>query len=156
MPFSNYAWFQFQLNRLAAFIAQQRDLRSSAQHLQTAFPATGIVHLTSREIFQRLENIARGITDQLGQLSDPTTIRKVKESACHSEPLVKGAPSFLIVDNRTSEDVTVWRAGKEPTAVGAWQSRRVKVVGGEQLRLSTGGCFVASEEPTLAVVQTTR
>jgi hypothetical protein len=156
MSFSNYAWFQFQLNRLGAFLAQQQDLRTAVRHLQAAFQATEDVHLTSREVLQHMESIVGGFADQLGLLSQPTTIRRVNESICHSGPLAEGAPSLLIVDNQTPGEVTVSRAGREPNAVGAWQSRRVKVVAGEQLRLSTGGCVLATDEPTVAVIQKAR
>ena len=137
-------------------MSQQQDLRSAVKYLKAAFPATEAAHLTSRDIILVLENIARGFTDQLGVLAHPTTIRKANESICRSGPLAEGAPSFLIVDNRTPEEVTLSRPGKEPIAVGAWRSRRVKVAAGEELRLSTGGCLLAADEPTAAVIQKPR
>jgi len=153
---SNYAWFQFQLNRLAAFVSQQHDLRSVVEQLKKAFPAREVANLLPSESFLRLESVAPGFTDQLGPLARPTSIPKVNVTACDDTTPVEGALSLIVIHNRTSREIVVSRAGKQHARIGAGQWQRVTVFSREPLRLSTGGCILALAEPTLAVIQTER
>ncbi|MBZ5624219.1 MAG: hypothetical protein LAQ69_36800 [Acidobacteriia bacterium] len=153
VPFSNYAWFQFHLNRLAFFVAQKRGLPQVVEQLKLAFPAAQGGYLPSEEVLRRMETIAPGFTAELGLLSGPATITRVDESICSGATASEGAPTLLVVDNRTSREMTVSQDGKSPIRLAAGRWRRLNVRVGEKLKLSSGSCLVASGEPTLAVIE---
>jgi len=153
LPQSNYAWFQFQLNRLALLVAQARDLRQVVEQLKIAFPADKSGRLPLQETLRRMEVIWPGLKDALGLLAGPATIARITELPCVDSTFTTGAPTLLVVDNRTSLETMVQRMGQDPIRVGAGRWRRLDVVAGEQLKLSTGRCLVASREPALAVIE---
>jgi hypothetical protein len=153
MPLSNYGWFQFQLNRLAALVAQKRSLPQVVEQLKIAFPASKSGRLPLQETFRRMASVSPGFMDEVGSLGGAATIAKVQESPCVDSAVREGAPAFLIVDNRTSHEMTVWRNGEDPIRVAPGRWRRLDIPAGTQLKLSTGRCLVASREPTLAVIE---
>jgi hypothetical protein len=153
VSFSNYAWFQFQLNRLAFEVAQKRDLRQAVERLKIAFPAAKSEYLPGQEAILRMETVAAGFVETLGPLSKPATIARVGESVCGNTEPGEGAATYLVIDNGRSSEIEVSQAGKNPIRVDAGRWQRVSVRVGEQLRLSNGSCLVASNEPALAVVK---
>lgn len=153
LPQSNYAWFQFQLNRLAFFVAQKHDLRQVVKQLRIAFPAGPNGRLPLQETLRRMEVVSPGLKDALGLLAGPATIARTPELPCVDSSIAAGAPTLLVIDNRTSHETMVRRIGQDPIRVAAGRWRRLDVVAGEQLKLSTGRCLVASREPTLAVIE---
>ena len=153
MSFTNYAWFQFQLNRLSLFVAQKRDLRQVVEQLKIAFPLAKSDYLPLPEVLLRMETVAAGFTGTLGSLSAPTRITKINESTCGNSAPLEDAPAFLVIDNRTFSEIVVSHGGKNPIRVAAGRWRRLNVEVGEQLRLSNGSYFLASNEPTLAVIE---
>jgi hypothetical protein len=152
VSFSNYAWFQFQLNRLAFEIAQRGELGQIVERLKIAFPAAKSDHLPEREAIRRMESVAPGFSETLGPLSKPATIAKAAESVCGNPGSGEGAATYLVIDNGRSSQIVVSQAGKSPIHVGAGRWQRLSVRAGEQLRLSNGNCIVAPNEPALAVV----
>jgi hypothetical protein len=153
VSFSNYAWFQFRLNKLASLLAQKRNLRSLVEQLKVDFPAAQSDLLSLLEIVRRLENIAPGFSEALGPLSKPTTIARNQESACVEPSPRNSAVTYLIIDNRSASELVVTREGQSPIHLAGHRWRRLRVRVGEQVELSNGGCVVASNEPSLAVVE---
>jgi hypothetical protein len=153
LPQSNYAWFQFQLNRLAFLVAQKRDLRQVVEQLRIAFPAGPNGRLPLQETLRRMEVVSPGLKDALGLLAGPATMAKVQELPCLDSAITAGAPTLLVIDNRTSHETLVLQAGKDPIRVAAGRWQRLDVMAGEQLKLATGRCLVALSEPTLAVIE---
>jgi hypothetical protein len=152
VSFSNYAWFQFQLNRLSSFVAQKRDLRPVVEQLKIAFPAETSGYLPLPEVLRRMEVVAAGFTGTLGLLSRPATITKIRESACSDAATREGASTFLVVDNRTASEIGVSQSGKDPIRVPAGRWQRLAVGVGEQVSLSNGTCLMTLNEPALAVI----
>jgi hypothetical protein len=153
VSFSNYAWFQFQLIRLAGFVAQTRDLTRVVAELQTAFPAAKKDSLRLPEALRRMEAVAPGFTGALGPLAKPTTIAQVHEETCKDPTASRASSTLLILDNRTSEERLVTQAGKAPTHIAAGRWHRFRVKPGEELKLSNGSCLIALNEPALAVIE---
>ena len=153
LPQSNYAWFQLHLNRLAMLVAQTRDLRQVVEQLKIAFPADKGGRLPLQETLRRMEIISPGLKAALGLLAGPATIARIAELPCVDATFAASAPTVMVIDNRTSHETMVLRIGQDPIRVAAGRWRRLEVVGGEQLKLSTGKCLVAWREPTLAVIE---
>ncbi len=153
VSFSNYAWFQFHLNRLGAFVARTRGLRQVVEELKIEFPAATTGLLALPEALRRLELVAPGFTDALGPLSKPTTIARVKVSSCVDAVKGRGGLTFLVIDNRTSRDIAVTQGGKVPIRVIAGKWRRLSVEVGEMVALSNQSCLAVRNEPSLAVIE---
>jgi hypothetical protein len=100
-----------------------------------------------------MEVVSPGLTDALGLLSGPATIARVRELPCVTSAPAEGAPTLLVIDNRTSHETMVQRTGENPIRVAAGRWRRLDVAAGEQIKLSTGSCLVASNEAALAVIE---
>jgi hypothetical protein len=116
LPQSNYAWFQFQLNRLALVVAQTRDLRQVVEQLKIAFPADKGGRLPLQETLRRMHVISPGLKDALGFLAGPATIARVRfaKAARHS------CADLLVIDNlRLIDEVQRW-TGPIRVAAGRW------------------------------------
>jgi hypothetical protein len=153
VSFSNYAWFQFQLIRLASFVAQTRDLTQVVAELRMAFPAEKRDSLRLPEAIRRMEAVAPGFTEVLGPLAKPATIARVHEETCKDRPAGEPSSTLLIFDNRTSEEKLVMQTGNAPTHIAAGRWHRFRVKPGEELKLSNGNCLIALNEPALAVIE---
>jgi hypothetical protein len=153
LPQSNYAWFQFQLNRTAFLVAQKRDIRHVVAQFRVAFPAGRNGRLPLQETLRRLEIVSPGLENALGLLAGPATIARIRESPCVASAVATGPGTQLLIENRTSRETIVQRIGQEPIRVAAGRWRRLEVVAGEQMELSTGSCLVAAKEPALAVIE---
>ena len=151
----NYFWFQHHLERLADFLVKDQSFPEVIEKLQAAFPADHQKHETIEEIDAHLEAIRPGFKKMAGPLGEPSTIIRIKPSACQEAPEKSGSSTaaFVIVQNDMPEPLVVTRPGGTKATVLPRNFLSFRIPVGASLQLPDGACLVARDEPTLAVME---
>jgi hypothetical protein len=152
----NYFWFQHHLEHLADFLVKDQSFPAIVEKLQAAFPAGRTKHETLEEIDAHLEGIRPGFKKMAGPLGEPSTITRIKPSACQETSEKSGSSTdvpFVIVQNDTPEPLIFARPGGTKATVPPHTFSSFRIPVGASLQLPDGACLVARDEPTLAVIE---
>ena len=147
---TNYFWFQWHLERLADFLAADQSFPSVIERLQKAFPADEVKQETLEEIDSHLERIRPGFVKMAGPLAGPATITRITPSACPESAETGESRYPIVVRNDTTDPLVVNAPDGKAASVPAHAWRTYARA---SLKLPTGDCLVARDEPTLAVIE---
>jgi hypothetical protein len=148
----NYYWFQFQLERIADFLAQGQTMPGIATKLQSEFPAGRQKQETLDELNGRFSRIRAGFLELAGSLAGPTTISKNDPAAC-GDATPGTSRTTVAVDNRSSRPVvlTLFDGATRTIQPRSWLA--VGAVVGAPIKLADGRCVVPRSEPTLTIIE---
>jgi hypothetical protein len=149
----NYIWFQYELQRIASFLVTGQSFPTVVRSLQAEFPSTAEGQETLDRIIAHLDHIRPGVRGILGPLAGPTTLPRLRPSACtKAAALANTQPIPIAIRNDSGHQVAVVTPDGESRTIpaGAWDGFEVK--SGDSLKLPGGTCLVAGQEPALAVV----
>jgi hypothetical protein len=152
----NYYWLQDQLYLLADVLVGDQSFPAVIEKLRAAFPADHQKHETLEQIQTHLEGIRPGFIKMAGPLAGPSTITRIKPSACQ-DTSEKGGPSssgaIIVIQNDTAGPLAVTRPSGNTFTVPphAFVTSQVRV--GASLKLPDGTCLAGRDEPALAVIE---
>jgi hypothetical protein len=153
----NYYWFQHQLEHLADSLVKGESLPAVVEKLQAAFPSDHQKRETLEEIDAHLEGIQPGFTRIAGPLAGPSTITRIKPSACRDTSEKGGLSStvtVIVIQNDMAGPLAVTRPnGYTLTVPPHAASAALQIPVGASMKLSDGTCLVSRDEPTLAVIE---
>jgi len=145
--FTNYGWFQFQINRLADLLLKDKPLPRLLAELKNFF------HDSTQRPFgyvaAQLETIRPGIAKEMGALWNPTTIPEAKTKPCSGVPTA-GRDSNIVVLNLSPKPIRVTSGKNAPVTIASDSWYTFGAHSGTLVQIDSGVCFVFGDEPSIA------
>jgi hypothetical protein len=149
----NYFWFQGQLERIADFLVGDQSTPEIIEKLQKAFPAGRRKMQTIEEIDAALETIRPGFLKTAGPLAGPSTINRITPSRCADTNKSGGNSAVVIIKNDKDAPLEIADPQGRKITISANSWRLLLIPVGSAVKLPSGSCFTAREEPSLAVIE---